>query len=330
MNLAVAGRLRAPGVLEAQVKRMIADPRAESFMNAFTGQWLQLRNLDKVMPDLLLFPDFDDNVRQALRRETELLFANIVRENRPALELLDADYTFVNERLAKHYGIPNVYGSQFRKVQVTDPNRRGLLGQGSILAMTAVATRTSPVLRGKYIISNLLNTPPLPPPAVVPSLDDSAPKDRPSTVREQLERHRANPVCASCHRNIDPVGFALENFDAVGQWRAKTREGLAIDSAGVLSDGTRIDGPVALRKALLSRPDAFVGTVTEKLLIYALGRGLEPVDMPVVRGIVRNAAAQNYAMQSILLGIVKSTPFQMRTKMTDSNPTPATSRAAKE
>ena len=314
LNLAVAGRLRTRGVLDAQVKRMIADPRAESFMNAFTGQWLQLRNLDKVTPDLLLFPDFDDNVRQALRRETELLFANIVRENRPTLELLDAGYTFVNERLAKHYGIPNVYGSQFRKVAVTDPNRRGLLGHGSILAMTAVATRTSPVLRGKYVISNLLNTPPLPPPAVVPSLDDSAPKDRPSTVREQVERHRASPTCAACHRNIDPVGFALENFDAVGQWRDKTKDGLAIDSAGVLSDGTKIDGPVALRKALLSRPEVFTGTVTEKLLIYALGRGLEPVDMPVVRGIVRSAAPQNYPMQSILIGIVNSTPFQMRTK----------------
>ena len=328
LNLAIAGKLRAPGVLEAQVKRMIADPRAESFTNAFTGQWLQLRNLDKVMPDLLLFPDFDDNVRQALRRETELFFASIVRENRSTLELLDADYTFVNERLAKHYGIPNVYGSRFRKVPVVDQNRRGLLGQGSILTMTAAGT--APVLRGKYVISTLLNTPPLPPPAVVPSLEESAPKDRPSTVRERLERHRANPACAGCHRNIDPAGFALENFDAVGQWQAKTREGLPIDSAGVLSDGTKIDGPVALRKALLSRPDAFVGTVTEKLLIYALGRGLEPVDMPVVRSVVRNAAPQNYAMHAILTGIVKSTPFQMRTKMTDSNQTPATTRAAKE
>jgi hypothetical protein len=315
LNLAVAGKLRAPGALEAQVKRMIADPRADSFMNAFTGQWLQLRNLDKVTPDLLLYPDFDDNVRQALRRETELLFAHIVRENRPTLELLDADYTFVNERLARHYGIPNVYGSQFRRITVADPNRHGLLGQGSILAMTAVATRTSPVLRGKYVISNLLNTPPLPPPAVVPALEESAIKDKPSTVREQLERHRANPACAACHRNIDPVGFALENFDAVGQWRAKTREGLTIDSAGMLSDGTKIDGPVALRKALASRPEVFVGTVAEKLLIYALGRGLEPVDMPVVRGIVRNTAAQNYAMQAVVLDIVKSTPFQMRTKL---------------
>ncbi|HEY7800470.1 MAG TPA: DUF1592 domain-containing protein, partial [Hyphomonadaceae bacterium] len=247
LNLAIARRLRAPGVLEAQVRRMIADARADALMTAFTGQWLQLRNLDKVTPDILLFPDFDDNVRQAWRRETELFFSSIVRENRSALSLLDADYTFVNERLARHYGIPGVYGSRFRRVHVADPNRRGLLGQGSILSMTAVATRTSPVLRGKYIISNLLNTPPLPPPAVVPDLEESAQKDRPSTVREQLERHRANPVCGSCHRNIDPVGFALENFDAVGQWRETTREGLAIDAAGLLADGTKVDGPVALR-----------------------------------------------------------------------------------
>jgi hypothetical protein len=284
-------------------------------MTAFTGQWLQLRNLDKLTPDILLFPDFDDNVRQAFRRETELFFASIVRENRSALDLLNADYTFVNERLARHYRIRGVYGSRFRRVQVTDVNRRGLLGHASILAMTAVATRTSPVLRGKYIISNLLNTPPLPPPAVVPDLAESAHKDRPSTVREQLERHRANPVCGSCHRNIDPVGFALENFDAVGQWQTSTKEGLAIDSAGVLADGTKVDGPVALRKALLARPDVFAGTITEKLLIYALGRGLEPVDMPVVRSIVRSSAAQNYALQSLILGIVRSNPFQMRTKL---------------
>jgi len=323
LNLAIAGRLRAPGVIESQVRRMIADPRADAMMNAFTGQWLQLRNLDKVTPDLLLFPDFDDNVRQAMRRETELLFASIVREDRPATELLDANYTFVNERLARHYGISGVYGSRFRRVPVSDPNRRGVLGHASILAMTSVATRTSPVLRGKYIISNLMNTPPLPPPAAVPDLEESATKDRPSTVREQVERHRANPACSSCHRNIDPVGFALENFDPVGQWRDTTKEGLPIDAAGVLADGTPVDGPVALRKALLARPDVFVGTVTEKMLIYALGRGLEPVDMPVVRGIVRGAAAKNYAMQSIILGIVKSAPFQMRTKLTES-PKPAT------
>jgi cytochrome c5 len=321
LNLGIAGKLRGPGVLEAQVRRMIADPRADALMSAFTGQWLQLRNLDKVTPDVLLFPDFDDNVRQAMRRETELLFASVVRENRPALTLLDADYTFVNERLAKHYGIDGIYGSRFRRVPVTDANRRGLLGHASILSMTAVANRTSPVLRGKYIISNLLNTPPLPPPAVVPDLEESAQKDTPTTVRQQLERHRASPTCAACHRNIDPVGFALENFDAVGQWRETTREGLAIDSAGVLSDGSKVDGPVALRTALLSRPDVFVGTLTEKMLIYALGRGLEPIDMPVIRGIVRSAAAQNYPAQAIVMGIVKSAPFQMRTKMTDTKPT---------
>jgi mono/diheme cytochrome c family protein len=316
LDLAIAGRLRAPGVLDRQVRRMIADPRADALMNAFTGQWLQLRNLDKVTPDILLFPDFDDNVRQALRRETELFFGSIVRDNRPVLDLLNADYTYLNERLARHYGVTGVYGSRFRRVPVTDNHRRGLLGHGSILAMTAVATRTSPVLRGKYIISNLMNTPPLPPPAVVPDLAESAHKDRPSTVREQLERHRASPACASCHRNIDPVGFALENFDAVGQWRDKTREGLAIDAAGVLADGTKVDGPVALRQALLGRPSVFAETVTEKLLIFALGRGLEPVDMSVVRAIVRDAARQEYAMQSIVMGIVRSAPFQMRTKTT--------------
>jgi mono/diheme cytochrome c family protein len=330
LNLAAGNRLRAPGVLDSQVRRMIADPRAEALMTAFTGQWLQLRNLDKVTPDILMFPDFDDNVRQALRRETELFFGSVVRENRSALTLLDADYTFVNERLARHYDIPGVYGSRFRRVQVTDPNRRGLLGHGSLLVLTSVATRTSPVLRGKYIIANLLNVPPLPPPAVVPDLAESAHKDRPSTVREQLERHRSNPTCAACHRNIDPVGFALENFDAVGKWQTTTREGLPIDAAGVLADGTAVDGPVALRQALLARPDVFVGTITEKMLTYALGRGLVATDMPVVRNIVRTAAKQDYAMQAIVRGIVNSAPFQMRMKLGDTGAAPATARAAKE
>jgi len=317
LNLAVAGRLHEPAVLRAQVRRMIADERSDSLMTGFAGQWLQLRNLDKVTPDLLMFPDFDDNVRQALRRETELFFTSIVRDNRSVLDLLDADYTFVNERLARHYGIPDVYGSQFRRVTLTDPNRRGLLGQGSFLSLTAAANRTSPVLRGKFVISNFLNTPPLPPPPNVPALEESAAKDRPTTVREQLELHRANPVCGSCHRNIDPVGFALENFNAVGKWQTTTKDGLKIDSAGVLADRTPVDGPVALRKALLARPEVFVGTVTEKLMIYALGRGLEPVDMPVVRSIVKDAAKNHYAMQSIILGIVESSPFQKRTKLTD-------------
>jgi cytochrome c5 len=319
LTLAVAGRLHDPVVLRAQVKRMIADERADSLMTGFAGQWLQLRNLDKVTPDLLMFPDFDDNVRQAFRRETELFFTSIVRDNRGVLDLLDADYTFVNERLARHYGIPDVYGSQFRRVTLTDPNRHGLLGQGSFLSLTAAANRTSPVLRGKFVISNFLNTPPLPPPPNVPTLEESAAKDRPTTVRQQLELHRANPVCGACHRNIDPVGFALENFNAVGQWQAATKEGLKIDSAGVLADGTPVDGPLALRKALLARPEVFVGTVTEKLMIYALGRGLEPVDMPVVRSIMKAAAKENYPMQSIILGIVQSSPFQMRTKLAENS-----------
>jgi hypothetical protein len=221
----------------------------------------------------------------------------------------------VNERLARHYGIRGVYGARFRRVPVADPNRRGLLGHGSILSLTSVANRTSPVLRGKYIISNLLNTPPLPPPPNVPELEASQPKDRPSTVREQLEQHRASPVCGSCHRNIDPVGFALENFDAIGQWQDMTKTGLPIDAAGVLADGTAVNGPVALQQALLARPDVFVGTLTEKLMIYALGRGLEPIDMPVVRSVVASAAPREYAMQSLIMGIVRSAPFQMRTTL---------------
>ncbi len=320
LDLAIAGRLSEPDVLEAQVGRMIADGRADAMITEFVGQWLQLRNIDKVTPDLLMFPDFDDNVRQAFRRETELFFTSIVRQNRSALELLDADYTYLNERLARHYGIRGVLGSQFRRVRVEDPNRRGLLGHGSVLTLTSAANRTSPIIRGKYVISNLLNTPPLPPPANVPLLEESAPADRPSTVREQLELHRANPACAACHRNIDPVGFALENFNAVGQWQDTTREGLEIDSAGVLVDGTSVDGPLELRNALLARPEVFVGTVTEKLMTYALGRGLEPIDLPVVRRIMNDAATDDYAMQSIILGIVRSSAFQMRTKLTDTVP----------
>jgi mono/diheme cytochrome c family protein len=318
LNLAIANRLHETPILQSQVRRMIADPRADALMTNFTGQWLQLRKLDGVKPDLVMFPDFDENVRKAMRRETELLFASIVRENRSALNLLDADYTFLNERLARHYGIPGVYGDRFRRVMLTDPNRRGLLGQGSILSLTSVATRTSPIIRGKYIVSNFLNNPPLPPPPVVPELEDSKPKDRPSTVREQLELHRRNPACASCHRNIDPVGFALENFNAVGQWQDKTKENLLIDTAGVLVDGTQVNGPVALRNAILSRSEVFVGTITERMLTYALGRGLTPSDMPVIRGIVRSAAKDNYRFTSIVQGIVESMPFQMRTKLTDS------------
>jgi mono/diheme cytochrome c family protein len=318
LNLATTGRLREPGMLEAQVRRMIADDRANALVSNFAGQWLQLRNLEaKVVPDLLMFPDFDDNTRKAFRLETELLFENIMRENRSALELLSADYTYVNERLARHYGIPGVYGERFRQVKLTDPNRRGLLGQGSILSMTSVATRTSPVFRGKYILSTFLDTPPSPPPPNVPTLEESnkGAATASKTVREQLEVHRKNPVCASCHRIIDPPGFALENFNSVGQWRAANADGTPIDTAGVLADGTKVDGPAALRDAILSRPDAFVTTLTNRMLTYALGRGLEASDMPVVRRIVKRAAQNDYRFASIIIGVVESPSFQMRTKL---------------
>jgi hypothetical protein len=318
LRIAAAGRLREPGVLAAQVKRMTADPKADALVSNFTGQWLQLRNLEsRVTPDLLLFPDFDDNIRKAFRKETELFFAHIMRANRPALELLSADYTFVDERLARHYGIEGVYGSRFRQVKLTDPNRRGLLGQGSVLSLTSVATRTSPVLRGKYVLSTFLNTPPPPPPPDVPTLEESNKSGgtTPKTVREQMEKHRANPTCASCHRVIDPVGFALENFNSVGQWRATTADGAPIDTAGVLADGSKVDGPARLRDVILSRPEAFVTILTERLMTYALGRGVEPGDMPVVRGIVRTAARSNYRFAAIIQGIVESAPFQQRTKL---------------
>jgi len=322
LNLAVANRLREPGVLAAQVRRMIEDDRADAFVANFAGQWLQLRNLEsKVNPDLLMFPDFDDNIRRAFRRETELLFSHVLRENRSALELLSADYTFVNERLARHYGIPGVYGSRFRLVKLADPNRRGILGHGSVLSLTSVATRTSPVFRGKFILATLLDTPPPPPPPNVPTLEASTKEAAvaPKTVREQLELHRRNPGCASCHRVIDPPGFALERFNPVGQWR-DTSGGAPIDAAGVLADGTAVDGPAALRNAILSRPEAFVTTLTSRMLTYALGRGLEPADMPVVRTIVRRAAQNGHRLASIVTGIVESPVFQMRTRLEPAAP----------
>jgi hypothetical protein len=318
LDLAAAGRLREPGALAAQAQRMIEDERADALVENFTGQWLQLRNLEaKVVPDLLMFPDFDDNIRKGFRKETELFFGYILRGNRSALELMNADYTFVDERLAKHYGIQGVYGPQFRRVKLADPNRRGLLGQGSILAMTSVATRTSPVFRGKYVLSTFLNTPPTPPPPNVPTLEESnkGVAAVPKTVRAQLELHRSNPACASCHRVIDPVGFALENFDSVGNWRDAGADGAPLDTSGTLADGTKVNGPPALRQAILSRPDAFVTVVTERMLMYALGRGLEPSDMPVVRRIVKKAAQNGYGLSSIVMGIIESVPFQMRTKL---------------
>jgi cytochrome c5 len=332
LNAAVAGQLRQPGALDMQVRRMIGDDRADALVNNFAGQWLQLRNLEsKVSPDLLMFPDFDDNTRRAFRRETEMLFGYILRENRSVLELMNADYTFVNERLAKHYGIPGVYGERFRQVKLTDKNRFGLLGHGSVLSLTSVATRTSPVFRGKYVLSTFLDTPPSPAPANVPTLEESN-KDaatKPKTVREQLERHRTNPTCASCHKIIDPPGFALEHFNSVGQW-IETAAGAPIDSAGVLADGTKVDGPVALREAILRHPEAFATVLTTRLLTYALGRGLEPSDMPVVRKIVKTAARDDYRFASIISGIVDSPLFQMRTRLEPSEPTNTVAQAKEQ
>jgi hypothetical protein len=313
LTLAEEGRLSDATVLGAQVERMIADERSDALVRNFTGQWLQLRNLEqRVRPDLLMFPDFDGNLREAFRRETEMLFAEVLRTGRSVHELLTANYTFVNERLARHYEIPGIYGVRFRRVDVADPNRWGLLGHGSFLSLTSGSSQTSPILRGKFINAEFMNNPPPAPPDDVPALEESAPKDRPSTVREQLELHRANSQCAVCHKIIDPPGFALENFDVDGKWRDATREGLPIDSEGVLADGSIVDGPAALREALIARPKVFAGTVAEKMLIYALGRGLTPADQPIVRQILRNAAEKNYSLESIVMGIVDSYPFQMR------------------
>jgi hypothetical protein len=311
LNLAVAGRLRAPGVLDAQVRRMIADPRADALMTSFTGQWLQLRNLDKVIPDILLFTDFDDNVRQAMRRETELFFGSVVRENRSALDLLSADYTFVNERLARHYGIPNVYGNHFRRLTLSDDARKGLLGTAGLLTVTSYPNRTSPVFRGKWLLENVLGAPPPPPPADVPALQETAAGGAALSVRAQMEQHRANATCATCHKIMDPLGFALENFDAIGRWRSEDAGG-AIDPSGVLADGAKVDGPATLRSALLARREEFVMTVASKLLTYAIGRGAEPYDAPALRSIVRGAAADEYRWSSLILGITRSIPFQMR------------------
>jgi hypothetical protein len=312
LNVAAQGKLKDPAVLEQQVKRMLADRRADALVTNFAGQWLYLRNLRGVAPDLETFPNFDDNLRQAFKRETELFFESILREDKNVLRLLDADYTFVNERLARHYGIPNVYGSQFRRVPVTSDARRGLLGQGSILTVTSVATRTSVVQRGKWMLENVLGTPPNPPPANVPPLKENASGAKAQSVRERMEAHRANPTCAACHKVLDPFGFALDNFDGIGAWRNLSEAGAPIDAAVVLLDGTKVDGPSSLRQALLARPQVFVGTMTEKMLTYALGRGLESYDMPAVRKILRDASASDYRFSSLVMGIVKSPPFQMR------------------
>jgi hypothetical protein len=313
LDLAIAGKLKNPATLELQVKRMLADPRSESMVTNFAAQWLYLRDIDAKIPDELLFPDFDETLRAAFSRETQLFIDSILRENRSVLDLLTANYTFVNERLAKHYGIPNIQGSYFRRVTFpADSPRGGLLGQGSVLALTSYATRTSPVLRGKWVLENLLSSPPPPPPPDVPALKTDGPEPgKTLTMREAMTQHRANPACAGCHARMDPIGFSMENFDALGQWRDRDA-GSVIDASGLLPDGTKFDGIPGLRRLLVDHSDEFVSTVTEKLLMYAVGRNLQYYDAPAVRAIVRDAARDKHTLASLVLGVVKSTPFQMR------------------
>jgi mono/diheme cytochrome c family protein len=310
LSVAETGRLHEPQTLARQVRRMLADPKSDALDTNFPGQWLQIRNLRSATPDKNDFPDFDDTLRQAFERELYLFVGSLIREDRGVLELLTADYTFVNERLAQHYGMPYIYGSHFRRVSNIDEIRRGLLGKGGILLVTSHADRTSPVVRGKWILESLVGSPPPPPPPDVPPLPDT-PASKPQTMRERMEEHRANPVCAGCHKMMDPLGLAMENFDAVGAWRSDD-SGQPVDASGQLTDGTKIDGVAGLRAALLKRPDVLATTVTEKLLTYALGRGLGPEDMPAVRAIVHQAKGNDYRFGSLIDGVVNSTPFRMR------------------
>ncbi len=325
LDVAIRGRLSRPDELEKQTRRMLADRRSVNLATNFTGQWLRLRNLDAVVPSTRFFPEFDDNVREGFRQETELFVDSVRREDRSVLDLIRADYTFLNERLAKYYGIPNVYGSHFRRVTLgnaspgspksenVDGGRRrgGLLRHGSVLSVTSYATRTSPIIRGVYVLDNFFGAPPPPPLPNVPALDEGT-VSASLPMRERLAQHRKNAVCASCHRTIDPVGFALENFNAVGQWRNYEGEGEPIDVSGALPGAGELRGVSGLEDALLSRPEMFVGALTEKLLTFGLGRGIEYHDAPAVRKIVRDAAKERYRFSSIIMGIVKSTPFQMR------------------
>jgi hypothetical protein len=312
LDAAVQGSLKTPAVLERQVRRMLVDDRSRALVTNFAEQWLYLRNLASTTPDMRLFTDFDDNLRQSFRRETELFFESILREDRSVLELLNANYTFLDERLAKHYGIPNIYGSRFRRVTFGEEGMRGgLLRQGSILTVTSYATRTSPVIRGKWVLDNILGIPPPPPPPEVPALKENGGVGKILTIRERLAQHRDNPACSGCHQLMDPVGFALENYDAVGRWRT-VEDGKRIDVSGSLPDGSHFEGVNGLQKALLSRPEAFATTLTEKLLTYSLGRGVEYYDAPAVRKIVQEARSNDFRFSSLIVGIVKSTPFQMR------------------
>jgi hypothetical protein len=312
LETAAKGSLRDPKILDQQVKRMLADPRSAALTSNFAGQWLYLRDLASVQTSA---KEFDDNLRQAFRRETEMLFESIVREDRSVVDLINADYTFVDERLARHYGIPDIHGSYFRRVALDASSpRRGLLGQGSMLTVTSVSTRTSPVQRGRWILENLLGTPaPVPPPGIDTNLEKDPQVVKTTSLRQRLEAHRGNPVCASCHKIMDPIGFGLENFDLIGGWRERDG-GIPVDSSGQLVDGTKLSGPADLREALLSRSDAFVTTAAQKLFTYALGRPVHAEDMPAVRAIVRRSARNGYRFSSLVLGVVESAPFQMKMK----------------
>jgi hypothetical protein len=321
--VAARGQLRQPAVLAQQVRRMLADGRSAALITNFAGQWLYLRNLRMHAPNASLFPDFDDNLREAFQQETELFLQDQLQGDRSVLELLTANYTFVNERLAAHYGLPNVYGSHFRKVTYPDTRRAGLLGQGSILTVTSEPNRTSPVKRGKWLLENLLGAAPPPPPPNVPALKENGEGAPPATVRARLELHRKNPVCASCHAQMDPLGFALENFDAVGRWRTEDAEAhTPIDASATLPDGSRFTTPAEFRTLLLKRRGEFTNTVVEKLLTYALGRGIEYYDAPVVRQILRDVAPA-YRWSALITGIVTSAPFQMRLATPEVSAAPA-------
>jgi mono/diheme cytochrome c family protein len=312
LNLAEQGKLKDPAVVSAQVARMLDDRRSKAFVSNFAGQWLYLRNLSQAKPDPDAFPEYDPALRQGFQRETELFFNAILRENRPVTDLLAADFTYLNERLAQHYGIPNVYGSQFRRVALENQNRGGLLGQGSILTVTSYPNRTSVVQRGKWVLENLLGSPPPPPPPDIPALEPKSKDGKVLTMRQQMEQHRTNAVCASCHGRMDPIGFALENYDGVGAWRAKD-SGNVIDAAGKLPDGTTFEGPAGLNKLLLTKyHDVFIATFTGKLMTYALGRGVEYYDQPALRAIIRDAAHDNFTIPALIQSIVKSPQFQLR------------------
>jgi len=310
LNAAMAGRLKVPAVLEQQVRRMLADPRSRALVDNFFDQWLQMSKLTGLVPDVDAFPDFDENLREAMHQETGEFVANQLREDRSVLELLTANYSYLNERLARHYGIPNIYGNHFRKVSFTDGVRGGLLGQASVLTVTSYPNRTSVVLRGKWLLANILGAPPPPPPADVPSLKDPGQDGQPRSLRDRMEQHRNNPACAGCHQRMDPLGFSLENFDALGNWRTAA-DGEKVDASASLPDGTTFEGVAGLRKLLVNHKDDYVRTLTEKLLAYSIGRGIEYYDLPAIRRIVRESAPSDHRWSSLVLGIVRSTPFSM-------------------